>query len=214
MVFSFPHAVDEYETASVVSHASCDSDDFVVVIPDCFNLDVPLKGYVPLHLRKEEEEETHDSHMTLHANLEDQGDDSDLEIIEDPFVRSSRPQGGEEVITEQPSLDGIPRPKSPTSTTKPAPTSELPAQNYPPGSSKTASSFVPERITLKNVRDARIRNPLTLATGLVNSFSDLMQEHLHFGGSKKQPQLQFEETKEDEEGDKSEEDIFEVSYCQ
>ena len=179
----------------------------MVVIPDCFNLDIPLEGYVPLHLRKQEEE-SHDGHIT--PEPEGQMDESDLEIIEDSFAGSLRAQGSGEATTIQPSLDSIPRPKPAASTTEPALTSEPPTQNQPPGGPRRASNFVPERVTLKNVRDAGIRNPLTVATGLVNSFSDLVEEHLRFGGSKK-PQLQFEESVGEEEGEKSEEEVFEVS---
>ena len=45
--------------------------------------------------------------------------------------------------------------------------------------------FVPERVTLRGVKDARLRNPLTVATGLVNTVSDLV-EGLTISGKKRE----------------------------
>ena len=44
--------------------------------------------------------------------------------------------------------------------------------------------FVPARVTLRGVKDARLRNPLTMATGLVNTVTDLV-EGLTLAGKKR-----------------------------
>lgn len=53
------------------------------------------------------------------------------------------------------------------------------AKPSPPTARK---DFVPRPYTLKNVRDARLyKNPLTLATGLFNTVTDLVSERVNIG---------------------------------
>ena len=46
------------------------------------------------------------------------------------------------------------------------------------------ANFVPERITLKQVKESRRYNPITVATGLVNTVTDLVDKRVHFGTRK------------------------------
>ena len=46
------------------------------------------------------------------------------------------------------------------------------------------ASFVPERITLKQVKESRQYNPLTVATGLVNTVTDMVDKRVNFGPKK------------------------------
>ena len=46
------------------------------------------------------------------------------------------------------------------------------------------ANFVPERITLKQVKESRCYNPTTVATGLVNTVTDLVDKRVNFGPKK------------------------------
>ena len=46
------------------------------------------------------------------------------------------------------------------------------------------ANFVPERITLKQVKESRCYNPITMATGLVNTITDLVDKCINFGPEK------------------------------
>ena len=135
---------DEVETASVISHASDDSDDFVVIIPDCFDLNKPLPGY--------------DCDPTPPANQDQQAEEVESMVEEPPT-----PQPTEELPSTE-------LPSQPHGTTSPAVTTS------PPTARK--GSF--GRVTLKTVKDGGFRNPFTIATGFMNTMSDLVEEHVRF----------------------------------
>lgn len=153
------------DTASVAS----DDSDFVVLIPDCFDLDKPLPGFSIKSTTSLNEPtdsiKSHDSHVT-----------SKGEII--------------------------------------SPKAELPHAPVEPAvgavggaSPETArkASFVPERITLKQVKDSRLyRNPITVATGLVNTVTDLVDKRVHFGPKK------LAEAPPNDDSSSDSEDTFEV----
>ena len=123
------------DTASVAS----DDSDFVVIIPDCFDLDKPLPGYSSIRSTTSLNEPT-DS-INSHTS-------KDEPKVDDP-------------TDPQPSVGGA----SPETARK--------------------ANFVLERITLKQVKDGRLyRNPITLATGLVNTVTDLVDRRIHFGPCK------------------------------
>lgn len=97
-------------------------------------------------------------------------------------------------------------PSAPPQTEQPPDTVETSS----PGSSppRGRKEFVPRRYTLQNVKDARLyTNPLALATGLVNTVSDLVSERVRIAQSGKkgsddvttEPQVGEEEDSDDEE---------------
>ena len=46
------------------------------------------------------------------------------------------------------------------------------------------ANFVPDRITLKQVKESRCYNPITMATGLVSTVTDLEDKRVNFGPKK------------------------------
>ena len=158
------------ETDSIASDASGSDDEFVVVIPDCFNLELPLSAHSPrpshdLMTRSCEDEYMIGSH--------DQSHDSTVPPPSEPVTNPT---------TLSPPQDSVPRPKPNPQT---PPTSEPKATSSAGTSPQTGRrSFVPERVTLRDVKDARLTNPLTVASGLVNTVTHLV-EGLTIKGKKK-----------------------------
>ena len=136
-------AVKLDDAASVAS----DDSDFVVVIPDCFDLDKPMPGFSSVRSSSSLNEHTAsikscDSQVTFQ-------DETVTPMLEPQTHNVDPPVGG----------------ASPDTARK--------------------ANFVPERITLQLVKDGRLyRNPLTVATGLVNTVSDLVDKRVHFGPKK------------------------------
>ena len=178
---------EAFETSSV---HSTDSDDFVVIIPDCFDVNKPLSGYTPPVIESEYPApppiiphdimtRSSDSHMT-----------SSVKHEPEPQVKHKP----------------IPTPSQP-----PTLTSSTPPQGATPPTARR--EFVPQRVTIKNVQDARrlYKRPLTLATGLVNAMSDLVSEKVTFAPSgKKATDVGVVNTREEESSSSDEE--FEVNY--
>ena len=149
-----------------------DDSDFVVVIPDCFDLDKPLPGFSSIRSLSSLNEpsaslKSHDSHVTSQ-------DETVPPKVEAPADPQLVPVGG----------------ASPDAARK--------------------ANFVPERITLKQVRDSRLYcNPITVATGLVNTVTDLVDKRVNFAPKK------MVEVPPNEESDTSDSDdeAFEVCNC-
>ncbi len=176
-------------------------DDFVVVIPDCFNLDVPLADYTPLHLRRKELTPTsslvsHDSHVTSSTDGPQDGEVSEVEILEAPPTYP--PSGG--VLGLPPSTDSLPRPKPES---QPEPESQL--KGSPSTARRPSSKFVPQKVTLSTVKASGRRHPFFIATGVMNTLTDLVQEHVRI---KPEAEPQPPPNKEEESDN---EDAFEVS---
>ena len=157
---------EETDKESGDSEGSDSEDDFVVVIPDCFNLDIPLS-----------------SHSAPHSVTHSRGD-FDLTGTS-PGPAPTTATAADDVMTR--SSDSTP-------SQPPVPHVD-PGQQTPPTAAvpKTTGAspqterrrFVPSRVTLREVKDARIRNPLTMATGLVNTVTDLV-EGLTLTGKKRE----------------------------
>ena len=151
---------EQSDNESGESDGSDSEDDFVVVIPECFNLNVPLFSHSP-----------HPHTLTQSC------DDFELMI---PPQESPPPTNGDITTRscESPHTPAEPEHRNP------------PDATIDPKISSGASPrsgrrlFVPERVTLRGVKDARLRNPLTVATGLVNTVSDLV-EGLTISGKKR-----------------------------
>ena len=127
------------DAASVASEDS----DFVVVLPDCFDLDKPLSGFSSLRSSVCDPTasiKSHDSQVTSQQNT--------------PSVKVETPSH----VT--PLVGGA----SPDTARK--------------------ANFVPERITLKQVKESRLYNPITMATGLVNTVTDLVDKRVNFSPKK------------------------------
>ena len=209
------------ETESVASDDSFSSDDFVVVIPDCFNLDLPLST-APSGASVNQSCDD----FEFMAGLYDQVSVTDDVILQShDSVVMHEPTSSETIVNPAPvppPEDSIPAPIPPPEESFPHPIPEPQApptsdpQTTPPGTSPQIRrrEFVPERVTLREVKDARLLNPLTVATGLVNTVAHLV-EGLTMPGRKKptaesdgrevkreEPkptQLQEEEEEEEEE---------------
>lgn len=165
----------EMDAASVISHASNDSEDFVIVIPDCFDLDKPLAGFSAPDM-------SHDNHMTPLANQDQEPEQQETLSKEPP---TPTPQ------------TAIPGPLPPLS--------ELPSHVQTSSPKASASPLAPPkgnfgRVTFQTVKDGRFCNPLTIATGFVNSMSDFVEEHIHFTPSstniKREPHTQESDNEE------------------
>ena len=156
----------------MASDASGSDDEFVVVIPDCFNLELPLTANSPdpsrdLMTRSCEEFEymtgSHDQSAVTN-DVMTQSHDSSVAPPSEPVTNPA---------TLSPPQDSAPRPKPNPQT---PPTSEPKATLSAGTSPRTGRrSFVPERVTLRDVKDARLTNPLTVATGLVNTVAHLVE---------------------------------------
>ena len=154
-------AGEQSDNESGESDGSDSEDDFVVVIPECFNLNVPLFSHSP-----------HPHTLTQSCD--------DFELMTPP--QESPPPTNDDITTrscESPHTPAEPEHRNP------------PDATIDPKISSGASPrsgrrlFVPERVTLRGVKDARLRNPLTVATGLVNTVSDLV-EGLTISGKKRE----------------------------
>ena len=212
---------NDSDTASV---ASGESDDFVVIVPDCFDLNKPLSQF-PLAYQELEASALSSVTPPLgscdgsHVTQTRDGDISDAEVIEkeativsSETVNSSVKSTSEEdtpTTTDAPlPSDGLPTPDD-VPLPKPSSATASPATSPPTG---RKAEFVPSRITLKNVKDARMyHSPLAVATGLVNTVSDLVQDHVHLvppatAAKKQTPRLVLGE-------DSDSEDNFEVHTC-
>ena len=158
----------DMENESMGSDGSDSEDDFVVVIPDCFNLDVPLSTSCPSLTRScDQMDDVTRSHEPM--------DDIMSQSHDDTVVPQLTPSDPVEIPASSPSQsqqDSSPCPK---------PRPQTPPTSAEPKVTPTASPrmgrrpFVPERVTLRGVKDARLTNPLTVATGLVNTVADLVE---------------------------------------
>ena len=177
-----PPSTADMETESVASDDSASSDDFVVVIPDCFNLDLPLSTDP-----SRTDVNTSCDDFEFMAGLYDQ-----VSVTDDVMLQSHdsivvhEPTSSETIVNPAPvplPEDSVPVPVPPPEDSAPHPISEPQApptsdpQTTPPGTSPRMRrrEFVPERVTLREVKDARLLNPLTVATGLVNTVAHLVE---------------------------------------
>ena len=181
-----------------------------MVIPDCFNLEVPLPGYVPLHIRKQagshDATPTPECPVTSSANPEED-DDSDVEMLLLPesitVQQQQQPSGENPLPNDLPSgsLGSIPKPKP---VIQPPPTSPLTSPSAP---RRASSNFTPGRMTLKNVKDARILHPVTIATGLMNTLTDIVQDRVFLVSKPSVPEGTSPATQEE---DSDTEETYEV----
>ena len=123
-------------------------EDFVVVIPDCFNPEVPLSGHVPLSVRRRDGDT--DTPLTRSTESCQEGPSEAL-----------GPMAGQLVFQESSSSED------------------------PQATAAPPHAFVPDRLTLKRVKEGGLFHPLAVATGLVNTVADMVQEKVHVAPVKK-----------------------------
>ena len=131
---------------SLVNLDDADDSDFIVVLPDCFDLGKPLSGF-----------------SSLRSSVIDPA----------TSIKSHNSQ-----VTSQPAIPSI----------KADPPSHVTGASPPVGGASPnavcKANFVPERITLKQVKESRCYNPITMATGLVSTVTDLEDKRVNFGPKK------------------------------
>ena len=158
---------------------STDSDDFVVIVPDCFDLSKPLPGYTPPVIEPE---------------------------FQNPFPILSCDSLVTSFVRSEPEVRHKPAAIHPSAPPQPSNTVETSSSGNSPPTGRR--EFVPRRYTLQNVKDARLyTNPLALATGLVNTVSDLVSDRVRIAKSGNkgaedvvtEPQVREQEDSDDEE---------------
>ena len=161
----------------------------MVVIPDCFNLDIPLTS----HSAPQSMTQSYDD-FQLAA---DTSHDPAPTTTDDVMMRSC-----DSVLpNEQPTPVPIPH-VEPGQKTPPTASNEPKTTGASPQTDRR--QFVPPRVTLRGVKDARLRNPLTMATGFVNTVTDLV-EGLTLSGKKRdgggRPETRPPPAAEEDEGE-------------
>ena len=176
----------------MASDVSGSDDEFVVVIPDCFNFDLPLSA--------------HTSHDVMTRSCDEfeymAGSHDQFTMTDDIMTRSHDSTVVHEPTPSEPVTDQVPPPPE-DSVPCPKPEPQTPP-TWEPKTTATGTSpqmrrraFVPERVTLRGVKDARLTNPLTVATGLVNTVAHLV-EGLVIPGKKKSTERDGREVKREE----------------
>ena len=147
----------------MLSEGSTESE-FVVVVPDCFNLDVPLAGFrPPVPEPPTPSSESGDSHL-INMTV------SDFEPRSDA---SNHPEPDEFKLhspAEEPESNDEP----------PAALGESHSPSLSPQPRQETNEFSPHPMTLDRVWKSGSRNPISYATGLLNTATNLFDTHVHF----------------------------------
>ena len=163
--------LDDDKESVVGSDGSDSEEDFVVIIPDCFNLELPLSTHP--HDFMTRSCDYLDCMTSSHDNINDvmvQSHDSIMSPT--PIVSNLVPIPPQVTIPDTTTTTNKPEHQTlPTNNPKTTAAHKIPSTSPRTG----RRPFVPERVTLRGVKDSRIRNPLTVATGIVNTVSDLVE---------------------------------------
>ena len=145
-------------------HNGDDDDEFVVIMPDCFNLDVPLSDFQlpildeptsdieenePVVSTEEEPISSSNTKEPTYAPQDKDDDDDDGNTNEDERFQTPDQE-----------------PKSKVDTIK-------------------KHDFKPQRVYLSDAVRTRSRQPLSYGLGLINTVTDLVDSHVHFSPSSK-----------------------------
>lgn len=255
-----------------------ESDDFVMVVPDCFDLDKPLSDFAPpasslsgfpftspqdslflssvppacegtpemscdSHVTTQSYpaviissmplppgEDAHSSPVVIVSSMPDAACDSHMTARSTPAVISSFPppppqEDDGQVVTAQPAATSPSLPTTGTGNPPPLPAEDKDALDLDcncddsdgddTSSPSTARRILGRPLTLRQLKDGLYRNPLGVATGLVNAVSGFMENKVHFAPSQQQqqqqekrPVIKFSEISSSDESDEE----FEVSY--
>ena len=154
----------------------------MVVIPDCFNLDVPLSTCLSHDFTTQscdDFEFMNGSHDQFVAPDDIMTKSHDSVVVHTPPTTDSRPTVP---VPSPPQVPApYPGPQSQTIAAEPTVNPTAAAGTSPRTGRRL---FVPERVKLRDVKDARLTNPLTVATGLMNTMADLV-EGLTISGKKR-----------------------------
>lgn len=151
-----------------------DDEDFVVVIPDCFKLEVPLDGFTPpvtepLSPVKENPIPTVNEQTTPTPDV----------------TTETTPISNDKATTPTPDEDDQQtQPQTP------------PSSNSPGSVHKPFALF--GRDTLGAAWTSRTTNPLRYAVGVVNTVTDLVDQHVHFVSQQSNESKESETTSTDE----------------
>lgn len=142
-----------------------DSGDFVMIVPDCFDLDKPLSSFTPpeslSHVPEPSQSDlallslaalslSHEDHVTYKSPAADVSSGTEAILI--PPADKTEPQAS----------DGD----------KSGSTS--------PSTVRKNAALAPNRLTMRKLRGGLYRNPLAVATGLVNAMSGFVDDKVHF----------------------------------
>ena len=122
----------------VLSHAGDSSDDFVVIIPPCFDPHAPLSA-----------------------------------------LEAQHSEAGNQEGLAPPDWEVLPSPTGPQAQVDTPTTNEEPPVRISPSSSPRANRGVALNCGRRTLREATLREPLSVATGLVNSVANFVKE-VHF----------------------------------
>lgn len=147
------------------------------MIPDCFNLDLPLAGFrPPVQEPPTPSSESGDSQL-VNMTVSDFEPQSDAANRPHPHEQrlEAQPKSGDQLLETQPIVADQSEPNDQQHTPQEGHTPEL-----SPKSGRRAVDFCPNPITLGRVWQSGSRNPISYATGLLNTATNLMDTHVHF----------------------------------
>ena len=155
-----------------VDEASDSDSEFVVVIPDCFNLEIPFSGQSSHCDTPQSHDQSHDkmSYQCLDVVEDGSRDYATVMTLHNAEILAQGSMPSAPPLSSLPQ-DSDPRPK-PEQPELPVP-DDTKASNTSPQMGR--KEFVPKPITLSNVKAARLTNPLTVATGFVNTVTHLVE---------------------------------------
>ena len=135
--------------------------EFVVVVPDCFNLDVPLAGFKPpVQEPPTPSSESGDSQL-INMTVSDFEPRPDAVNHPEPSELKLHSPAEEAESSDQPRAAPLGESQSPMLKPK-------------------ATEFSPQPLTLERVWKSGSRNPISFATGLLNTATSLLDAHVHF----------------------------------
>lgn len=218
------------ESAEAVT-ASCDSHVTITMAPLTVNGDDgDIGDFEPVYFSKEAIVST----TTPPSNEGCEGDFEPVYFSKEAIVRTTTPSSNEGCKATPTSNKGCEGDFEPVyfskeaivRTTTPPPATEgcdqVPDDHTPKGAEPEGDTPTPAtahkspslapRLTLRNLKGGLYKNPLAMATGLVNAVSGFVDDKVHFapsavvGGAKK-PCVQFAESSEDESSEDEDEDF-------
>ena len=198
-------------------------DDFVMIVPDCFDLSKPLADFTPppsLTYAGEDLPESSypdlqpsrscDSHVSSVVMVPGPPADSAAQRATPP--PSEAPLADRQAGSEPLPVTSQPRPLSPPQDCTPKAAGPESPKSSPPTAHRSPA-LAPSRLSMRTLKGGLYRNPLAVATGLVNAVSGFVDEKVHFSGAaegkEKVPHVKFSTP---DESDTSDEE-FEVSVC-
>ena len=208
---TFEMVEDPFGFNSAETNSNGDLDSFVVVVPDCFNLDKPLTDFSPptslshvvesLNKSYTELSMSCDSHVTSVTN-EVISVASPIPLPSNESKESAPQEVPIEKMNEEDTTD--PPPQKDATESTPNPASEVRSKAHLNASPSTAHKplcLPTNRFSFRALKGG-LRNPLAVATGLVNKVSEFVDDKVHFtpsvprvaaDGKNKKPTIQFAE---------------------